>query len=114
MQVKFFVILIAVIILAVVIDMIRREKMTFKYSVNWFLGCAISIFFAINDQLLISISKAVGFSLPSNFIFFTLLIFVIFLSLHLTLFINEQNSRTEALAQAIARLENQLKKEKKD
>ena len=110
MQVKFFVVLIAAIILAVVIDLIRREKMTFKYSINWFLGCTIAIFFALQNQLLITISQAAGFSLPSNFIFFMLLVFVIFLSLHLTLYINEQNSRTEALAQTVAKLENQLKK----
>ena len=110
MPIKFFIILIALVIVATVIDLIRREKMTFKYAANWFVGCGVALFFAINDGLLVQISKWAGFSLPSNFIFFTLLVFVIFLSLHLTLFINEQNSRTEALAQAVAKLELQLKK----
>ena len=114
MQTKFFVIVIALIIIAAVIDLIRREKMTFKYAANWFIGCGIALFFALNNPLLLQISKWAGFSLPSNFIFFMLLVFVIFLSLHLTLYINEQNSRTEALAQTIARLEHQLKKIKKD
>ena len=110
MQVKYFIILIALVILGAVIDLIRREKMTFKYAVNWFSGCLVALFFAIYDNLLITVSKWAGFSLPSNFIFFALLVFVIFLTLRLTLFINEQNSRTEALAQAVARLELQLKK----
>ncbi len=114
MNIKFFIIAIAVIIIAAVIDLIRREKMTFKYAANWFMGCGVALFFALNNALLIKISTWAGFSLPSNFIFFMLLVFVIFLSLHLTLYINEQNSRTEALAQAVAQLELQLKKLKKD
>lgn len=110
MPIKIFVVLITCVILAAVIDFIRREKMTFKYSVNWFFGCAVVLFFACNDQLLLKVSQWAGFSLPSNFIFFMLMIFVMFLSLLLTLYINEQNSRTEALAQAVANLENQIKK----
>jgi hypothetical protein len=55
-----------------------------------------------------------GFTLPSNFIFFLLLIFVIFFSLLLTIHINEQNSRAEALAQAIAKLDYRLKKFEKN
>lgn len=110
MPIKIFVILVTFAILMVVLDMIRREKMTFKYAINWFVGCGVALFFAWNDELLFKISNWVGFSLPSNFIFFMLLVFVMVLSLFLTLYINEQNSRTEALAQAVANLENQLKK----
>lgn len=110
MQIKYFIILIALIILAAVVDLIRREKMTFKYAVNWFMGCGIALFFAFNDPLLVTLSRWAGFSLPSNFIFFALLVFVIFLSLHLTIYINEQNSRTESMAQVIAQLQHQLKK----
>ncbi len=114
MQTKFLIIVIALIIVAAVVDLIRREKMTFKYAANWFIGCGVALFFAFNNSLLVQISNWAGFSLPSNFIFFMLLVFVIFLSLHLTLYINEQNSRTESLAQAVAQLEHQLKKIKKD
>ncbi len=110
MQVKYFIMVISVIILAAVVDLIRREKMTFKYAVNWFIGCGTALFFAFNDSLLVTLSRWAGFSLPSNFIFFALLVFVIFLSLHLTIYINEQNSRTESMAQVIAQLQHQLKK----
>ena len=103
MQLKVFVILITLVILGWVIDLIRREKMTFKYSVVWFGGCLLALIFVINQNLLVSVSRFAGFALPSNFIFFLLLVFVMFLSLMLTLYINEQNSRAESLAQAIAR-----------
>jgi len=110
MPIKYFIVLITVLILAAVINAIRCEKMTFKYAANWFLGGVAAIICALNEQWVFTLSELAGFSLPSNFIFFLLLVFVIFLTLHLTLFINEQNSRTEALAQALAKLENQMKK----
>lgn len=116
MPVKYFVLIITLLILAAVVDSIRREKMTFKYAANWFLGGMTAILFSLNEQWIFKLSQWAGFSLPSNFIFFLLLVFVIFLSLGMTLFINEQNSRAESLAQAIAKLENeinQLKKENK-
>ncbi len=114
MPIKYFIVLITLIILAAVVNAIRREKMTFKYAANWFLGGILAIVCSLNEQWIFAVSKLAGFSLPSNFIFFLLLVFVIFLSLHLTLFINEQNSRTEALAQAVARLEHEIKKLKEN
>ncbi len=114
MPIKYFILIITVMILAAVVDSIRREKMTFKYAANWFLGGIAAIIFALNEQWIFKLSQWAGFSLPSNFIFFLLLVFVIFLSLRMTLFINEQNSRAEALAQAVAKLENEISQLKKN
>lgn len=109
MQVKIFVIAVTLIILGWVIDLIRREKVTFKYAATWFGGCLVALIFTVYDSLLIKVSNLAGFVLPSNFIFFLLLVFVMFLSLMMTLYINEQNSRAEALAQAVASLQQQIK-----
>ena len=113
MHVKTFSILITLMILGLVVDLIRRQKMTFKYAVTWFGGCLAALIFAVNDTLLIKISHWAGFALPSNFIFFLLLVFVMYLSLLLTIYINEQNSRTESLAQAIAALQHRIEKTEK-
>ena len=107
---KIVAILVSVVILFAVIDLIRRQKMTFKYSFGWLSVCFVVLFFAINDQFLKKIARFFGFALPSNFIFFLLLVFVIYLTLILTVYTNEQNTRVESLAQAIAILEHQFKK----
>jgi len=44
------------------------------------------------------------------FVFFLLLMFFICLSLLLTLYVNEQNSRTETLAQQVAILDHHVRK----
>jgi len=114
MQAKTFALVMTALVLFFVINRIRHQKMSFKYALVWLLLSFFTILFSIKDAWLQAISKWAGFALPSNFVFFLLLIFVIFFSLLLTLYINEQNSRTEALAQAIAKLDYRLKKLEKE
>ena len=109
MPAKTFAILISIIIFLFVFELIRRQKMTFKYSTFWLGTCLFVLFFAFNDRLLTGVSEMFGFKLLSNFIFFLLLVFFILLSLLLTLYVNEQNSRSETLAQSVAMLEYKLK-----
>ncbi len=115
MQPKIFALIMACVILISVVDLIRRQKMTFKYALAWLAAAGVVLFFTVQDAWLNHLAKWAGFALPSNFIFFLLLVFVIFFSLLLTIHINEQNSRAESLAQAIAKLDLRLKKfEQKD
>jgi len=110
MGVKTFAIFVSIFIFLFVIELIRRQKMTFKYSISWLGVSSVVLFFAFNENLLRKISDFFGFQLPSNFIFFLLSAFFIFLSLLLTVYINEQNNRTESLAQTIGMLEFKIKK----
>ncbi len=84
--------------------------MTFKYSLAWLSVSLAVVFFAFNENVLFGLAKWVGFQLPSNFIFFSLLVFFVFLTLLLTLYINEQNTKTEKLAQALGILEYKLQR----
>ena len=110
MQPKTFAIVMSVVIFLVVIELIRRQKMTFKYSIFWLVTCVVVLFFSFFDGLLAQLATLAGFTLPSNFVFFLLLVFFIMLSLLLTTYINEQNSKTESLAQQLAILDRRLQK----
>ena len=110
MQAKTFAVMIAILILFFVIELIRRQRMTFKYCLFWLGSSMLVIVLAWRNDLLVKISRLAGFTLPSNFIFFLALVLLIFLSLMLTLYINEQNSRTETLAQSIGLLEERLRR----
>lgn len=114
MHPKIFALIMTSLILLLVIDRIRRQKMTFKYALTWLVSSSLVLLFTIQDGWLKGLAQWAGFALPSNFIFFLLLIFVILFSLLLTIHINEQNSRTESLAQAIAKLDYRLKKVEKE
>ncbi len=109
MQSKYFAMLVAGAIFLFVLDLIRRQKMNFRYSVFWLSACVAVIIFGVWNGLLLKISRLAGFELPSNFIFFLLLAFFTVLSLMLTLYINEQNDRTQHLAQSISALQYRIK-----
>ena len=114
MHAKTFAIFVSIAIFIFLIDLVRRQKMTFKYSTVWLGICGAVLFFAINDRLLKTISVLFGFELLSNFVFFLLLIFFIFVCLILTTYTNEQNSRSDSLAQKVGILQykiNELEKE---
>lgn len=109
MPAKLFAIGSSIAILLFVLELIRRQKMTFKYSVTWLGISTVVLILALNPRPLNWVSKWVGFALPSNFIFFLLTVFVILLSLLLTIYANEQNNRSETLAQSIALMEYRMK-----
>jgi hypothetical protein len=104
---------VSVCIFLSVIDLVRRRRLTFKYAVGWLLVSAGAIFFAFFPRLLFACASWLGFELPSNFIFFALFCVFIFLSLLLTVFLCQQNSRNDVMAQKIALLEFEISELKK-
>ena len=113
MNIHMLAILLSVVIFLFVLDLVRRRKMTFKYAVAWLLVSGAAIFFAVFYQWLFAFAAWLGFELPSNFIFFALFCVFIILSLLLTVFLCQQNSRNDAMAQKIALLELELNELKK-
>lgn len=109
MQAKTFAILLAFMIAGVILDLIRRQKLTFKYSIFWLSVAALTLIMAFAEKLLWDLSSLAGFTLLSNFVFFIALALLSLLCLFLTVYINEQNSRTEKLAQTIAIMDAKIR-----
>ncbi|MDP8265967.1 MAG: DUF2304 domain-containing protein [Candidatus Aceula meridiana] len=107
--IKLITVILAFLIFALILELARRGKLTFKYSAGWLLFCVFGAGFAIFDKFLFALADACGFTLMSNFIFFGLFCFFIFLSLMLTVFLCQQNKRNDLMAQKIAQLEDDLK-----
>lgn len=110
MNAKSFAIIVSCLIVLFIIELIRRQKMTFKYSLFWLSASLLTLFFASYDRLLGKLASMAGFQLVSNFVFFLFLAFVCVLCLFLTVYINEENSRTESLAQSLGILDMKVKK----
>lgn len=109
MESKTFAVLTALFIFFLIVEMIRRQRMTFKYSFFWLSASAATVCLAVFDGVVKKISSLAGFELPSNFIFFIFIAGVSALGLFLSVYINEQSDRTEKLAQSLGLLENQLR-----
>lgn len=108
MSINFIAIGLSLAIFIFVLDLIRREKLTFKYALSWLVVSALGIFFSFFPKVLFVISDLCGFILPSNFIFFSLMCAFVFLSLLLTVFLCQQNRRNDRLVQRMALLENEI------
>lgn len=101
-------------LLLVVIDLIRREKMTFRYALWWLILCLAALMAAGYERLLFKLARLAGFELPSNFIFFLIGVFFVLLSLALTVYICQQNSRLERLGQQVGILQEELSRLRRD
>ena len=110
MGIKSLTVSISAAIFLTVVELVRREKLTFKYAFGWLMLSLAALFLAVFDHLIFKVSRSLGFELPSNFIFFTLLVFFVFLSLFLTLFLCQQNNRNDKIAQKIGILEFEIER----
>ncbi len=95
-------------VLLFVLELVRREKLTFKYAFAWIFFSLIGVVFSLVPLIPYRLSKVLGFELPSNFIFFSILGMFVFLSLLLTVFLCQQNRRNDRMAQKIGLLEEEI------
>lgn len=96
-------------ILLFVLELVRREKLTFKYAFAWIFFLVLGVIFSLWPIVPYRLSQFLGFELPSNFIFFSLLGMFVFLSLLLTVFLCQQNRRNDRMAQKIGLLEEEIR-----
>ena len=96
-----------------VIDLVRREQLTFKYAAGWILLSVFGMILVVFDHLVRALATFCGFVLTSNFIFFSCIAAGIFVSLLLTIFLCQQNNRNDRIAQKIGFLEHQIEELKK-
>ncbi len=114
MSLKMLSLFLSCAVLCFVIDLIRREKLTFKYGFAWIVIAFVAGLLSIFDSILYACAHFFGFVLMSNFIFFSLFCVFILLSLLLTIFLCQQNHRNDCMAQKIALLQTKIDALKKN
>ena len=97
------------IFLLAIIHLLRKGKLSLKYSLIWIFSSIILLIMIIFPQISIQVSKWVGVEVPSNFIFMLEGIFVLIILISLTLIVSNQTSRLTRLTQTIAILERRIR-----
>jgi len=113
MNAKILSLAITSMMLILIVDLVRRKKLTFKYASGWFLVLFGAMALAFFEESVFVLSRALGFELPSNFIFFAGLSGFVVLSLLMTIFLCQQNQRNDKVAQKLGLLEEELERLKK-
>ena len=70
MSAKYVAIIVLVCIFMLILELIRRERLTFKFAFGWMIAVVIGLIIAVADRLFEQLSLILGFELLSNFLFF--------------------------------------------
>lgn len=103
-------ILVAGLILFVVtFELLRRRTLREKYAAMWIVFGVVVLVFAKWPEALVGISRSLGFELGSNFLFAVLIVFLIFVVMHLSAEIGKLESENQILAEEVALIGYELK-----
>ena len=105
-QILFVVLAIAILIL--VIDLVRRSVLREKYAVVWFATSLVFLVFAIWPKTAVNLSQSLGIETPSNFVFGLVIILLLTVVMQLSLEVGKLEDKVQTLADeaALARQES--------
>lgn len=99
------VIVFCVLLALYVARLVSREQLLLKYSLLWLVLVVALILSSLFPDALFSISGALGFETPSNFIFFVGLFCLLAIALSLSVIASKQTLKIKNLTQRIALIE---------
>lgn len=100
--------LLALTIVALVVEMLRRKKLREKYAVLWLVVGVATLVLAAFPRLLNLVAEYVGVQVPSNLLFALSILMLLGVCLHLSWEISVVEDETRALAEEVAILRTQL------
>lgn len=102
MLLRVLLVIAALVFLASVVGMVKREKTLLKYSLVWLLLGLIGLAAALFPSWVFLISAMLGFEKPVNLIFFACVLFLMVVSLGYNLIVSKQAVRIKVLTQELS------------
>jgi hypothetical protein len=106
-QVVFFLGLTAVL-LAVILELVRRRTLRVEYSWLWIASCLTPIVLILRYDLLVGLTGLVGAVVPTSTLFFLCILYLALLCLHYSIRISRMTHQIKDLAQEVALLRAEL------
>lgn len=91
-----------VILIFSVLYLVRRRRISIKYSLVWLLPCVILIVFTFWPGCMVWISKILGFQTASNMVITALVCFLLIINLALTVIVTNQKEKIRLLIQEVS------------
>ena len=95
--------------LAVILVLMRKGRMSLKYSLIWFLAGVVLLVCAIFPQTIRFFTHLLGVYSETNAVFFIGVCFLVLIVLSLTLIVSGQTERIRKLVQSQAILEKRIR-----
>lgn len=101
--------------LILIINRVKRKKMTIKYASFWIILIIIMSFVVIFPNIIFKLSDIAGFEEASNMIFLLGFFFLFYISFIITTSLSIQNEKIKTLIQELSMLKESVEKNgKKD
>jgi hypothetical protein len=100
--------LLALAIVGLVVEMLRRKKLREKYAVLWLIVGVLTLVLAAFPRMLNVVAEFVGVQLPSNLLFAMSILMLLGVCLHLSWEISVVEDETRTLAEEVAILRVQM------
>ena len=98
-----------VLVLAVIIELIRRHRLQERYALLWIVTGSVMLFFALWRSALDRFAELVGVAYPPSALFMVAGLFVFVVLLHFSMVLSKLSEQNKTLAQRVALLEQRLR-----
>lgn len=112
-ELKISSIIFILIIIVLMFELVKRQKITIKYSLVWFFPLVLLLIFTIIPGFLTWVTNILGFQTASNMIITLLLGLLMIISIALTVIVSNQKEQIRNLIQEVSILKKDKKNEKK-
>src|SRR4029079_19742489 len=104
MRQKLFFLTIAVILLMVILELVRRRRLRVEYSWLWLASGSTIVLLIMRYDLLVWLTDLVGAVIPTSTLFFFCILYLALLSLNYSVRLSALTRQVKELAQVVALL----------
>ena len=112
LELKLISLIFLLFIIFLIFNLIRKEKVSIKYSIIWLISLIVIFFFIIIPGFLSFATELLGFQTSSNMIISLLLAVLIIISIMLTAIVSKQKEQIRLLIQELSLLKEKISNEK--
>jgi len=99
----------ALLVLAVVVELLRRRHLRERHAIWWFIAGLLALVAGVFPDTLVWASNLIGVEVPLNLVFFVSIAILFFVCLQHSSELTKLESKTRTLAERVALLELSLK-----
>lgn len=107
------ILLFVIIMLIIIVSIVKKGRITVKYSLVWFFSIFIIFLVAIIPNFMQTVANILGFQKLSNMIFAVLIALLIFISVSLTIIVSGQKEKIKLLIQEVSMLKQKVEENEK-
>jgi hypothetical protein len=107
----FFFLGLTTVLLAVILELVRRRTLRVEYSWLWLAACVTTIVLILRYDLLVALTDLVGAVVPTSTLFFLCILYLALLCLHYSIRISRMTHQIKDLAQEVALLRAQAERQ---